>query len=143
MCVNYCGLNQLTIKNRYLLTLISRLLDQLNHAKIYTKIDLCGAYNLVRIWKGDDWKMHSKLVMAILNMLWCPMHHLFFNIWWMMSSVNIWMILWFVTLMTSSFFQKTWQTMNTMYILFWKSSKKWIFMLIWKSVDSINQRWNS
>jgi hypothetical protein len=24
---------------------------------MYTKIDLCGAYNLVRIRKGDEWKM--------------------------------------------------------------------------------------
>ncbi len=40
-----------------LLPPISRLLDQLNHAKVYTKIDLCGAYNLVRIWKNNEWKM--------------------------------------------------------------------------------------
>jgi len=56
MCVNYCGLNQLTIKNRYPLPLISGLLDQLNHAKVYTKIDLREAYNLVHIWKGGKWK---------------------------------------------------------------------------------------
>jgi hypothetical protein len=49
MCVDYHGLNQLTIKNRYLLPLISRLLDQLNHAKVYTKIDLHATYNLVHI----------------------------------------------------------------------------------------------
>jgi hypothetical protein len=23
---------------------------------MYTKISLCGAYNLVHIWKGDKWK---------------------------------------------------------------------------------------
>jgi hypothetical protein len=60
MCVDYRGLNQLTIKNRYLLPLISKLLDQLNHVKVYTKIDLCGAYNLVHIWKGDEWKTTFK-----------------------------------------------------------------------------------
>jgi hypothetical protein len=49
MCVDYCGLNQLTIKNQYPLPLISRLLDQLNHGKVYTKIDLREAYNLVHI----------------------------------------------------------------------------------------------
>jgi hypothetical protein len=43
MCVDYCGLNQLTIKNQYLLPLISKLLDQLNHVKVYTKFDLHGA----------------------------------------------------------------------------------------------------
>jgi hypothetical protein len=50
MCVNYHGLNRLTIKNWYPLPLISRLLDQLSHAKVYTKIDLCGTYNLMIIW---------------------------------------------------------------------------------------------
>ncbi len=57
MCVDYCELNEFTIKNWYPLPLISRLLDQLNHAKVYTKIDLCGAYNLVCIQKGDEWEM--------------------------------------------------------------------------------------
>jgi hypothetical protein len=57
MCVNYRGLNPFTIKTRYLLFLISRLLDQLSHAKVYAKIDLCGAYNLVCIQEGDEWKL--------------------------------------------------------------------------------------
>lgn len=56
MCVDYRGLNKITIKNRYPLPLISGLLDQLGAAKIYTKIDLRGAYNLVRIKEGDEWK---------------------------------------------------------------------------------------
>ncbi len=118
MCVNYCGLNWLIIKNWYLLPLISRLLDRLNHAKINIKIDLRGTYNLVHIRESDEWKWHSKFVTTILNMLWCLlvllMHILFFNIWWMMFSMNIWMILRFVTSMTFSFFRRTWQTMNAM-----------------------------
>ncbi len=56
ICVNYHGLNQLTIKNWYVLPLILRLLDQINSTKVYTKIDLRGAYNLVHIKKGDKWK---------------------------------------------------------------------------------------
>jgi len=56
MCVDYRGLNKVTIKNRYPLPLISGLLDQLGQAKIYTKLDLRGAYNLVRIKEGDKWK---------------------------------------------------------------------------------------
>jgi hypothetical protein len=53
MCVNYCGLNWFTIKNQYPLPLISILSDQINCAKVYTKIDLREEYNLVHIWKGD------------------------------------------------------------------------------------------
>ena len=56
MCVDYCGLNKITVKNRYPLPLISGLFDQLSQAKIYTKIDLRGAYNLVRIKASDEWK---------------------------------------------------------------------------------------
>lgn len=56
MCIDYRGLNKITIKNRYPLPLISGLIDQLGKARIYTKIDLRGAYNLVRIKKGDEWK---------------------------------------------------------------------------------------
>jgi hypothetical protein len=63
ICVDYYGLNWLTIKkNYYLLPLISRLSDQLNHAKVYTTIDLCGAYNLVSIREGDEWKIVATLL---------------------------------------------------------------------------------
>ena len=56
MCMDYRGLNKVTIKNQYPLPLISRLLNQLGQAKIYTKIDLRRAYNLVRVREGDEWK---------------------------------------------------------------------------------------
>ena len=56
LCVDYRGLNRITVRNRYPLPLISQLLDQLAEAKVFTKIDLRGAYNLVRIRKGDEWK---------------------------------------------------------------------------------------
>ena len=46
----------MTKKNRYPLPLISGLLEQLGRARIFTKIDLRGAYNLVRIKEGDEWK---------------------------------------------------------------------------------------
>ena len=55
--MDYRGLNKITIKNQYLLPLISGLLDQLGRTKVYTKIDLQGAYNLICIMKGDEWKI--------------------------------------------------------------------------------------
>ena len=48
-------MNSDTVKNRYPLPLVSSLLDRLRHAKIFSKIDLRGAYNLLRIRKGDEW----------------------------------------------------------------------------------------
>ena len=56
MFVDYRGLNKITIKNQYPLPFISGLLDQLGQAKVYTKIDLRGAYNLVHIKKDNKWK---------------------------------------------------------------------------------------
>jgi hypothetical protein len=54
--VNYHGLNKITKKNRYPLPLISSLLDQLRTGKIFIKLDLRGACNLLRIRPGDEWK---------------------------------------------------------------------------------------
>ncbi len=54
--MDYCGLNKITKKNRYPLPLISGLLDRLCTGKIFTKLDLHGAYNLLRIRPGDEWK---------------------------------------------------------------------------------------
>jgi hypothetical protein len=56
LAIDYRGLNQITKKDRYPLPLIPNLLDRLCSANIYTKINLCGAYNLVRIAEGDEWK---------------------------------------------------------------------------------------
>lgn len=56
LVVDYRGLNKITIRNRYSLPLISSLLEQMNGAKYFSKIDLRGAYNLVRIRPGDEWK---------------------------------------------------------------------------------------
>ena len=54
--MDYRGLNKVTIRNRYALPLISCLLERIGGAKHFTKIDLRGAYNLVRIRPGDEWK---------------------------------------------------------------------------------------
>ena len=56
LCVDYRGLNAITIKNRYPLPLIPELLDRFRQAKYFTKLDLRGAYNLVRIAHGEEWK---------------------------------------------------------------------------------------
>ena len=56
LCVNYQGLNNLTIKNRYLLLLIEESMDRLGRAKRFTQLDLTSAYHWMRIRKGDEWK---------------------------------------------------------------------------------------
>jgi hypothetical protein len=49
-------LNAVTVKNRYALPLIPELIDKLRASTIFSKVDLHGAYNLVRIKEGDEWK---------------------------------------------------------------------------------------
>ena len=56
LAVNYRGLNKVTKKDRYPLPLIPDLLDRLRSARVFTKLDLRGAYNLVWIADGDEWK---------------------------------------------------------------------------------------
>ena len=56
LCVDYRKLNDITVKNRYPLPNIGELRDRLSKAKIFTKLDLRGAYNLIRMKAGDEWK---------------------------------------------------------------------------------------
>ena len=56
LCVDYRGLNTLTIKNRYPLPLIGESLDRLGRAKRFTQLDLTNAYHRMRIREGDEWK---------------------------------------------------------------------------------------
>jgi hypothetical protein len=54
--VDYRKLNAITIKDRYALPLADELRDRLIGAKMFTKLDLRGAYNLIRMKEGEEWK---------------------------------------------------------------------------------------
>ena len=56
MVQDYGYLNEWTIKNNYLLPLISDVLENIGTKKLFTKMDLRWRYNNVRIKKGDEWK---------------------------------------------------------------------------------------
>ena len=56
LCVDYWGLNNLTIKNQYLLPLVRKSLDWLEQAQRFIQLKLTSAYYLMRIRKGDEWK---------------------------------------------------------------------------------------
>ena len=49
MCVDYCSLNAVTIKNKYPLSCIDTLFDQLASAKVFSKIDLRSRYHKIKI----------------------------------------------------------------------------------------------
>ena len=56
LCVDYRSLNEGTIKNRYPLPLLRETLLRLQRAKYYTKLNARGAYNLIRMAGGEEWK---------------------------------------------------------------------------------------
>ncbi|KAF8652824.1 hypothetical protein AX16_004147 [Volvariella volvacea WC 439] len=59
-CQDYRKLNEETIKNCYLLPLISELVNKLKGAKYFMKLDLRWGYNNVHIKEGDEWKAAFK-----------------------------------------------------------------------------------
>lgn len=54
MCVDYRGLNAVTIRNNFPIPRIEELVDTLAGAKYFSTIDLWGAYNLLRVRPGDE-----------------------------------------------------------------------------------------
>ena len=73
LCVDYRKLNDVTIKNRYPLPRIDEIMDCINGAQRYTKLDLQGAYNLVRIAQGEEWKTAFRTKMGLYEYLVMPM----------------------------------------------------------------------
>jgi hypothetical protein len=53
MCVDYRPLNAVTIKNKYPLSRIDILFDQLSKAKVFSKIDLRSGYHQIKIRPED------------------------------------------------------------------------------------------
>src|SRR6202171_51855 len=53
MCVDYCALNKLTVKDRYPLPHTDELTDRLSKAQCLTKLDLRAGYHQVRIADND------------------------------------------------------------------------------------------
>nr|GEU33272.1 hypothetical protein [Tanacetum cinerariifolium] len=53
MCIDYRELNKLTVKNRYPLSRIDDLFDQLRGSRVYSKIDLRSGYHQLRVREED------------------------------------------------------------------------------------------
>jgi len=54
---DYRALNAITVKNRYPLPLISKLISQLRGAQYFTKLDIRWGFNNIHIKSGNEWKV--------------------------------------------------------------------------------------
>ena len=53
LCIDYRELNKVTIRNQYPLPRIDDLFDQLQGAKVFSKIDLWSGYHQLRVHDED------------------------------------------------------------------------------------------
>jgi hypothetical protein len=59
MCMDYRTLNDVTVKNKYLLPSIENLFDQMRGARVFSKIDLRSGYHQMKIRPSDIPKTDS------------------------------------------------------------------------------------
>jgi len=70
--VDYREFNEGTIKNPYPLPLVKETFMQLSRAKIFTKLDIRGAYNLIRMRAGEEWKTAFRTRYGLFDSLVIP-----------------------------------------------------------------------
>ncbi|BAE56502.1 unnamed protein product [Aspergillus oryzae RIB40] len=56
LCIDYRPLNDITVKDRHPLPLITEIQDKIRGAKWFTKLDITDAYHRLRIAEGEEWK---------------------------------------------------------------------------------------
>lgn len=56
VCIDYRGLNEITIKNRHPIPHVNETLQRLQGCRYFTKFDVIAAFNRIRIAAGDEWK---------------------------------------------------------------------------------------
>ncbi|KAL6219797.1 hypothetical protein ACLB2K_007556 [Fragaria x ananassa] len=68
LCIDYRKLNQVTVKNKYMLSRIDDLFDQLRGASVFSKIDLRSGYHQLQIREVDVAKTifdHAMVIMSL------------------------------------------------------------------------------
>ena len=73
LCIDYRGLNNVTIKNKYSLPHIDELFDQLHGTVVFSKLDLRQGYYQLLIRKEDVPKTAFNSIYGISNLPSCPL----------------------------------------------------------------------
>ena len=72
LCVDYRGLNSITIPDRYPLPLFKETLRQLSKSKWFTKLDVKSAFHRLRIREGDEWMTAFRCRLGLFEWLVTP-----------------------------------------------------------------------
>jgi len=72
LVVDFRRLNAITVKDRTPLPLIAEMRDRLHGKNWFTALDLKGAYNLIRMKKGEEWKTAFRTKFGLFEYLVMP-----------------------------------------------------------------------